>query len=230
MAITMSPDEVRQHYETAMGPELGAAFHRLWNDLTNLHVRWEEYRTVFGTNEQRIELMNRAGGGFFGLVQDVLWKDVILAVCRFTDPATAKGRETLSLRYLPLLIIDYDARLVVIKMIDVAEANATFARDWRNRLVAHRDRQLALEKPGAKPLDGASRKGVQEAIDAITAVIAHVEGLYGLPETDFDHIPDLGGESMLRVLRDGLDARAAALDRLKSGQSDAARFFTRPLP
>jgi hypothetical protein len=69
-----------------MGPNLGPAFYRLWNDCAWLHLKWREYRSVFGTTEERIDLLNAAARGFFGVAQDVLWQDVILHICRFTDP------------------------------------------------------------------------------------------------------------------------------------------------
>jgi hypothetical protein len=98
MAITRSPEEVLEHYKLAMGPGLGPAFHRLWNDCVWLHLKWCEYRSVFGSSEARVDLLNTTARGFFGIVQDVLWQDVVLHICRFTDPAKTAGRETLSLR------------------------------------------------------------------------------------------------------------------------------------
>lgn len=228
MATSRSADEVRRHYELSMGPDLGAAFHRLWNDLAVLHLTWSEYRSVFGTSEARIVLMNRAASGFLGIVEDVLWNDVVLRIYRFTD--RTKSRETLSLRYLLPLIVDYKTRLEVIRLIEVAEAKGGFARDWRNRLLAHRDLQLALT-PEVRPLDPASREGAQDAIDAITNVLGHVERQFcGSEPTMFEHISQLGnGEALLRVLRDGIEARDAAVNRLGTGEVDGT-FFTRPLP
>jgi HEPN superfamily AbiU2-like protein len=229
MAITRSPEEVLADYELAMGPKLGPAFHGLWNDCASLHLKWREYRSVFGTSEARIDLLNAAARGFFGLAQDALWESVILHICRFTDPAKPSGRETLSLDCLPGLIDDFPQRRPVIDLVALAVSRSAFARDWRHRYLAHRDRQLAL-MPEVKPLAPASREDAQNAIDAITAVLAHVESHYcqRLP-TMFEHLSQLGdGEALLRVLRDGIEAREAALRRIGTGEGDES-FFTRPL-
>jgi hypothetical protein len=84
MAIHRSSEEVLEHYVSDMGPNLGPVFHRLWNDCVWLHLKWREYRSVFGSSEERIELLNSAARGFFGIVQDVLWQDILLHICRFT--------------------------------------------------------------------------------------------------------------------------------------------------
>jgi hypothetical protein len=229
MAITRSAEEVLEGYKLAMGPTLGTAFHGLWNDWAWLHVKWREYRSVFVTSEARIAILNTAARGFFGVAEAVLWQDVILQICRFTDPAKTAGRETLSLHCLPGLIDDFPQRQRVLDLIAVAEQHSEFARDWRNRYIAHRDRQLALS-PEAKPLAPASRERAQNAIDAITAVLAHVESDYcRRPPTMFGYLSQLGdGEALLRVLRDGLDARDEALRRMRTGEGDGS-FFTRPL-
>lgn len=229
MAITRSPEEVLAEYELAMGPNLGPAFHRLWNDCVWLHLKWREYRSVFGTSEERIGLLNTAARGFFGIAESVLWQDVVLDICRFTDPAKTGGRETLSLHCLPSLIDDFPQRQPVFDLIDVADERSEFARDWRNRYLAHRDRQLALKTPGVKPLAPASRDDAENAIDAITAVLARVESHYcKRPPTMFEHLSQLGdGEALLLVLRDGIEARDEALRRLGTGEADAT-LFTRP--
>jgi hypothetical protein len=128
----------------------------------------------------------------------------------------------LSLRYLPVLIDDFEQRQFVVDLINVAHKRSEFARDWRNRYLAHRDRQLALNTPGVKPLEPASRQDVQNAIDAITAVLAHVESHFCKQSpTAFDYISQAGdGEALLRVLKGGIDARQDALRQIGLGGSE----------
>jgi hypothetical protein len=88
-----------------------------------------------------------------------------------------------------------------------AVKKSEFARDWRDRHIAHRDLNLALEE-GARPLAPASRQGVADAIDAIVAVLGAVEEHYRKAITAYGHVSHLGdAEALLHVLTDGIAAR-----------------------
>ena len=67
--------------------------------LRNLHayieIKWAEYKELFGTSPRRIELLNSAAGLFFRILQDTLWEDALLHLCRLTDPAKMHGKENL---------------------------------------------------------------------------------------------------------------------------------------
>ena len=51
------------------------------------------YVELFG-KPSRIDLLNRASSPFFGMVQRVLWRDVLLHLARLTDPAKTGRYET----------------------------------------------------------------------------------------------------------------------------------------
>ena len=95
-----------------------------------------------------------------------------------------------------------------------------FARDWRNRRIAHTDLGLALAH-SVPPLEAASRHDIEAALDAIVDLLNHVALHYGRDVTNFDMSHGAGAVRLLYVIRDGLDARAARKQRLLEG---------RPLP
>ena len=61
-------------------------FEWLQGELIGIHERWALYRRVFDYEESRIELLNRIADTFFGYTQLAMYLDVILALCRYTDP------------------------------------------------------------------------------------------------------------------------------------------------
>jgi hypothetical protein len=71
----------------AMPQAVSDVFDPLRNELVGIHERWALYRQVFGLDEGRIELLNRVAGIFFGYTQWAMYLDVVLALCRYTDPA-----------------------------------------------------------------------------------------------------------------------------------------------
>lgn len=97
MARDDSPtDEPR--YVKNMGVDLGRVFFRLSNECGYLHVKWQAYVALFGTNENRVALLNRAAAGFTRMLQDMLWEDVLLHICRMTDRATIGNNDTLTVK------------------------------------------------------------------------------------------------------------------------------------
>jgi hypothetical protein len=71
--------------------KLGRAFKTLRQELINTHVRWALHRQVFGT-EANVNLLNRFGGVFFGNVQLMSLDDMVLALCRLTDPGVQRRK------------------------------------------------------------------------------------------------------------------------------------------
>jgi hypothetical protein len=59
-------------------------------------------------------------------------------------------------------------------LIETAAQKAAFARDWRNRRIAHRDLNVALQQ-SSTPLAPATRAGVRECLAAIAAVLNVIE-------------------------------------------------------
>lgn len=208
--------EIKQRYLDKMGPELGALYHELLNDTFRLHMNWDEYVALYGTNPSRITLLNRAAPRFFRIVEDALFRDTMLHLSRLTDAPKTSGRDNLTIRRLPPLI--KDASLITKAGLLISEAlkKTEFCRDWRNRRIAHHDLGLAMRQT-AQPLQPASRAQIREALDAIAAVLNAVEGHFMNSEHVFRVvcISD-GAEALLYVLDDGIRAGEDRKSRIKA--------------
>ncbi len=220
MARNLTADEVREEHLASMGPHLGPVYNALWNEVAWLHAKWHEYKELYGEKPPRLELLNRASGFFFRIVQDTLWENTLLHLARLTDPSRSAGRQNLTVLQLPSLVNDPGLREQLEALLTEAKSKAEFARDWRNRHIAHRDLDKALGK-GAEPLAAASRNHVDEALRALAAVLNRVNTFYLKSTLTFDVIaPMTGGVALLYVLRDGLVAREKRLERLRAGLPD----------
>ena len=229
MGSHRTSDEVLRDYQKKMGVELGDEFNRLYNECAWLHLKWRDYRALFGTSSDRIDLLNAAAGGFFVMIETTMREDLLLHICRLTDQPSNKGRgrrERLSVLRLTTQVdpkIHDKVRGLVSKAIKETE----FARDWRDRYIAHRDLPLAL-KLGARPLAKASRKKMSEAIDGIVAVLHAVEGHYLGTTVAYEHVSHLGdAETLLHILRDGVETRNDEMRTLRAGQLPAGFFKSR---
>jgi hypothetical protein len=216
MAQEHGPEEVKQRYVAVMGKELGQVSHLLSNECVWLHWKWSDYVILFGSKQERIDLLNKAAPAFFKLVQDAMWEDVLLHLCRLTDPAKSCGKHTLTLQRLPDLVssaIRHDVQ----SLLQEAVRKCEFARDWRNRHIAHRDLGRALNEHSV-PLAPASRKGVKDALEAIVRLLNYLEERQCDSTTFYEGIsPHGNAESLLCVLRDGVNADSSRRRRLSSG-------------
>jgi hypothetical protein len=110
-------------------------------------LKWQQYRELFGTSSDRVELLRLSAPALFGIIQHALWEDTLLHLSRLTDRPEAAGKHTLSIRRLPALIPDDTLRLEVATLVDAALSKVAFARDQRNHHLVQSDLQLALGLP-----------------------------------------------------------------------------------
>jgi hypothetical protein len=210
-------EEVRERHVKAMGDDLGELFYLLKQQLFQLFVQWNEYVDAFGTNEQRIQLLNKVAGGFARSVQDALWADVLLGLTRITDPPKSVGKDNLSVARIPNLL-NGDLKESVQQLVKTAADATEFARDWRNRHLAHRDLSHAMD-PSALPLEEASRAHVREALEAIVAVMNKVEVAFENSSTFYSEARYSNGVvGLLYTLDDGVRFDEQRNERLKAGE------------
>lgn len=170
MSSSKSVDEVRADHVKAMGPELGALFHRVSNELIWLCWRWYEYVELVGKSPERLEILNASSPFFFRVVQETLWYETLLGISRLPGPTTTAGKENLSVRRLMPLISSSELRSEVADLIGDIDAVTAFAMEWRNKYIAHRDFGVAMGKP-ATSLPAATRAEVEAAIGALADLL-----------------------------------------------------------
>lgn len=205
-----------------MGPQLGAVCYALFLDVAWLHTKWLQFRTLYALSAERVSFLNTIASTFFGTVAVVMWDDVLLHIARLTDPPRSGGRKNLTLRRLAEMVPDAMLRNDVEKLVQDLQEAASFARDWRNALVAHHDLDVAL-RTDARRLEDASREKVEKALEAIRVLLNEVLTRYGEAPIAFEHMPSEpdGPDALLHYLQIGARAEECRRKRLEEG---------RPLP
>jgi len=203
-----------------MGEPLGRLYHHLWQQVVWLNVKWNEHLELFGTKPSRIVLLNNAAPRFFRIIQDLLFEETLLHIARLTDqPASGLGKDkkrNLTIRALPPLVDD-PVRSALVELVKISVEKSAFARDWRNRHIAHLDLDLALND-GTTPLSDVTRGQINEAIESLGKVLNAIDAHYYDAETMFGFKNPIGGAiSLLYVLDDGLRTAADRDNRIRSG-------------
>lgn len=211
--ITRSMDEIRAEYISSMGEELGASFYELYRKLVELHILWQQYRQLFGDDTETVHLLNRTAGLFFKVVQDELWDSVLLGISRMTDPPATGKNKNLTVQSLPPLITDLGLQAEVQALCDKALDSAEFAREQRNKRIAHQDHSY-LSNRGSDPLSGVSRALVEQMLAALRAVLNRLELHFRDSTVMYEHFVDESGARLLvHKLR--------KLERLREGAASA---------
>lgn len=194
--VTRSMDEIRSGYISEMGQQLGASFYELYRKLMELHVLWQQYRQLFGSDADTVHLLNRTSGLFFKIVQDELWDSVLLGVSRMTDPPTTGKKKNLTIQSLPPLIADTKLQSEVQDLCDKALVAAEFAREHRNKRIAHQDHDY-LSNRNSDPLSGISRALVEEMLAALRAVLNRLDLHFRDSTVMYEEFVDESGARLL---------------------------------
>ena len=198
-----------------MGDELGSLFSFLWSDYLMLHQKWNEYLELFATDEKRLHILNETAPGFFRLVQDMLWQGVLIHLCRISDGVGSDKKSNAVIRRLLLLAPDMVGELEPLLL--SVEKSTAFAREARNKQLAHSDLGVALGQIDYPKLG--SRTDVRNAIDSIDQVMHVVELRYLKTATAYNAIRNIGGaKNLLYYLREGLNAQDARMERFRAGK------------
>jgi HEPN superfamily AbiU2-like protein len=217
---------------TPAGKTMPAAVSEIFNPLRDefvgLHQAWALFRAVFGHSEDRIDLLNQVSSVFFGYTQLSMYLDIILALCRHTDPAgevTKKGHDR---RNLTL------ERLVnVVTADDAGFGSALAAKEWaavkacrdadfeeiRSKRIAHNDLVKMVARHSGLPLGWPSREKVGRFLALCTDLLAKVHEHYDGGPYAFDaHASEgeEGGEVLIRVLDEFTRRHVAAVEAGKA--------------
>lgn len=214
MAKNLTAEEVRAKHLEAMPEPLGELYHELHNQTVWLHIKWNDFKKLFATDQETVDLLNEAAPAFAHNLQRMMWEDVLLHLCRITD----RRRGTLKIQRLVAYISDPELKKWVKEKAGEAVKRAEFARDWRHRRIAHQEAP-PLDGQPIKPLAKATRELVEAALasigDTLNLIQAHFfDGGSVLYEMS---IEPLGGvESLLSCLKKGVGVQREEMENMKA--------------
>ena len=69
-------------------------------EFTQLGYRWAMFLQLFDSGQDNVDLLNKSGSNVFELLQKLIIDDVMMSLCRLTDPPKSMGYENASLEHL----------------------------------------------------------------------------------------------------------------------------------
>jgi len=165
-------------------------------------------------------MLNKAAPAFFYRVQITFERELMLGVCRITDPVRTGKKENLTVLQLEQLLEQRPPELIKAVRVRAKAASdaSAFARDWRNRWLAHKDLELSVEAPSAAPLLAATLGKIDAALTAVDDVLKSVSSAFKSSTSGFRGIAEFGGStSLIRVIDEGLRARDQRTAQIQAG-------------
>jgi hypothetical protein len=216
-AAHKSAEEVEAEHLRVLGPQLGPLYHALHNEIAWLHAKWTQYHHLYSTADN-VELLNVTAGFFFRVVQDVMWSDAMLHIARLTDAPRSTGKDNLTLFRLAGTIEDVALAARVESLVESAKTEAAFARDWRNRHLAHRDLHLALDS-GAQPLPVVTHDQMERVLASLRMIMHEIELNYWNSTTAYEFfVASDDAESLTYYLSEAVKAEGLKEERWRRGE------------
>jgi hypothetical protein len=189
--------------------EIGELYTPLFSQVSHLHSQWAIYRQLFVAGPETFQLLQWAANGFFRVVQDTLASEILLTISRLTDSKqTGRGnraRDNLSLEQLAHSVDELKfptLRVEIQRRLTEAQQTCGFARNVRNKLLAHSDLSTTLRNREAV-ISKATTTNIDAAIESIAWVINAIPAHFDKSTVVFQvaRMPG-GGDVLLNRLRD----------------------------
>lgn len=112
-------------------------FDDLLGEVTGVLVLWYQWGALFEPPTDRLREMGRAGNLLLGSIERVFYRDVILGICRVTDPKKQSSNRNISIQHFQSGPYSDDSRLQ--ELITDAIDKSVPLRHWRNKRLSHID-------------------------------------------------------------------------------------------
>ncbi|MEJ1391601.1 MAG: hypothetical protein RPU34_12020 [Candidatus Sedimenticola sp. (ex Thyasira tokunagai)] len=194
-----------------MKPAEKNLFNALKEETINLHMYWLVYDQLFNGTNKRTELLNATGSHIFYVLQILLIDELVLSICRLTDPAFSKikGKQIANLS-LKRLVAKVDGRThkdlkrkLNVHVKDLDSAVKDF-RAKRNKAIAHKDLATSMRLRTTVP--GITKKQIKSVSSQIAATLNEFEHYHWNSTNVYDMVfLPLGsdGNYLVEVLKRG---------------------------
>lgn len=171
-------------------------------EFTQVGYRWVIFCQLFDSGQENVDLLNRSGSNVFQLLQQLILDDVMLGLCRLTDPPKSMGSENASLRNLVEKLqarLPTQSKLKIDTKLTELNAHLSKVRELRNKALSHNDLSHAIS---ATLLPRPTYDELEGAIDSATSILNEITGRVFDYSTEYmPHVPyGYDGNKLLKVL------------------------------
>jgi hypothetical protein len=197
---------------STMPAELGEVFRGFFQEYSIIRVKWRLYKQLFGDIEC-IDLLNRHGAHGFGVVQDVIIKDVILCITRMMNTSKEAWGDPANLATLLIDLVAHKQAVLADELRAIRDGIRPVVDGltrWRDVRISRNDYASFVDmKASIDALPPPSRQMVEDILSAMGQILDELRAHYpGLEEQheDVSHAGEF--EELMSHLRDFEGRRA----------------------
>src|SRR3954471_22199523 len=126
---------------SSMPAAMGGVFRGFFQEYSIVRAKWRLYERLFATPES-VELLNRHGAHAFGLIQDLLIKDVILCITRMLNTSKASWGDPANLASLLIDLAAHKQMALVKRLTAIRDRVGPLGDEltrWRHEHLAEND-------------------------------------------------------------------------------------------
>lgn len=208
-----SAEEIEKEYLDNFPEMSGKLAYYLSNEITFLHLKWKEYREIYGNEPEIIDLINEVAGFFFWMHERILRHDIFFTIARILDPAYSNRKKKKSNASLEKLILELephtDLKVIEVwkKDLEHLKSESKTLLNIRNKLLSHNDFDTHVNH-SPEVLSGISRQQVEDLLELIRKLFNKINLHFRDSEIGFNY-----------VFRP-LDGSLALISFIESNQSD----------
>jgi len=180
-----------------MAQKIDKLLQAISEELGELHLKWLLFSQLY-EDEEIVELLNESAPTFFGVCQSVFLNDIILSISRLTDSSKTGDKENLTLARIVDIIDPSSVQLKteLVETLEIVKNSCDFARNHRNRRVAHTDLKTYFQDH-PEPLLSITREKIEEALLGLRAFVNKVELHFTQNEMGYEYLAIAEGASSL---------------------------------
>jgi len=171
-------------------------------EFIQLRYRWVMFGQLFDSGQDNVDLLNKSGSNVFQLLQKLIIDDVMMSLCRLSDPPRSMGHENASLRNLfgklEQELPSESQEKINAKLAELGE-HLEKVTTLRNKALSHTDMTHALN---TELLPRPTYDEIEGAIDAVTSVLNEITGRVFDYSSDYNPLLPFGhdGNKLLGAL------------------------------
>lgn len=184
-------------YDVNLPKDIREVFMWLCQDVAHIQRSWNFYLELFSSEDYKD--VAELGMSSFLVIEEAVRTDLIMSICRISDPAKTTNRDNLS---FPALAKKCSTIQDLDTLVDDLLACCEPIRKFRHKRIAHNDLSTRID-PLNNPLPGISKKEINEILGIAKEILNTVSGHYVDVEYCFDTVHKGGAKELLYWLKSG---------------------------
>lgn len=199
-------------YNAALPENIREIFAEIVQDVVWLNAKWDFFLELFSSQENTALLHDMALGSF-NIIFDSIRNDVLIGICRLSDPEKTSRNVNLSLETLGNRCLHLDNIEALVKQF---KEDCSPVQKMRNKKIAHTDLNTIIH-PTDYPLPGISKIQIETILQEASEILNRIYSTYVDGELSFKLRQVGDGKSLIHWLKTAKDFEEEKLRRLREG-------------